>query len=102
MYYLWYMFERQTNSDEKLKKMKNSASQLTRAYIHDNKQFIEGNVAEHLMLNLEAISCYSEYLSDEEIEEYENASLERKSEIESEIENWINDNFNFDISEFEY
>ena len=82
--------------------MKNSAGQLTRAYIHDNKQFIEGNVAEHLMLNLESVSDYNEYLSDEEIEEYENASIERKSEIETEIETWINDNFNFEISEFKY
>ncbi|MDD4515384.1 hypothetical protein [Massilibacteroides sp.] len=82
--------------------MKNSAGQLTRAYINDNKQFIEGNIAEHLMLNLEAVSCYNEYLSDEEIEEYENASMERKAEIEAEIENWINYNFNFDISKFEY
>lgn len=82
--------------------MKNSANQLTKAYIHDNKQFIEGNVAEYLMLNIEAVSNYNEYLSDEEIEEYENASNERKAEIENEIETWINENFNYDISKFEY
>ena len=82
--------------------MKNSAMQLTKAYIHDNKQFIEGNVAEHLMLTIEAVSNYSEYLADEEIEEYVNASPERKAEIELEVESWIRDNFNFDISEFEY
>ena len=82
--------------------MKTSAMQLTKAYIHDNKQFIVGNVAEHLMLTIEAVSNYSEYLSDEETEEYENASFERKAEIEAEIESWIKDNFNLDISEFEY
>jgi hypothetical protein len=82
--------------------MKHSANQLTRAYIHDNKQFINGNIAEHLMLNIEAVSNYNEYLSDEEIEEYENASLNRKAEIENEIEAWIKDNFNYDITEFEY
>jgi hypothetical protein len=82
--------------------MKHSANQLTRAYIHDNKQFINGNIAEHLMLNIEAVSNYNEYLSDEEIEEYENASLNRKAEIENEIEAWIKENFDYDITEFEY
>ena len=82
--------------------MKNSAMQLTKAYIHDNAKFIAGNVAEHLMLTIEAVSNYSEYLADEEIEEYVNASPERKAEIELEVESWIRDNFNFDISEFEY
>jgi hypothetical protein len=82
--------------------MKHSANQLTRAYIHDNKQFINGNIAEHLMLNIEAVSNYNEYLSDEEIEEYENASPDRKAEIENEIEAWIKENFDYDITEFEY
>jgi hypothetical protein len=82
--------------------MKHSAEQLTRAYIHDNKQFINGNIAEHLMLNIEAVSNYNEYLSDEEFEEYENASPERKSEIENEIEGWIKEKFDYDITEFEY
>ena len=82
--------------------MKNSAMQLTKAYIHDNAKFIAGNVAEHLMLTIEAVSNYSEYLSDKETEEYKNASSERKAEIEAEIESWIKDNFNLDISEFEY
>ena len=82
--------------------MKNSASQLTRAYIHDNKQFREGNIAEHLMLNLDGVSCYYEYLTEEEIEEYDNAPSARKAEMEEEIKNWINDNFDFDITDFEY
>lgn len=82
--------------------MKNSALQLTKAYVKDFQNVIEGNVAEHLMLNLKAVSCYNEYLSDDEVEEYNNASTERQSEIEEEIKKWINDNFNFDISEFEY
>ena len=82
--------------------MKHSAMQLTRAYIHDNREFIEGNIAEHLMLNLKAVSSYYEYLSDEDLEEYNNASIERKRAIEIEVEEWIDDNFNYDITDFEY
>jgi hypothetical protein len=81
--------------------MKHSAKQLTKAYIHDNRQYIEGNVAEHLMLNLEGVSSYHEYLSDEEIEEYENATLERRAEMEKEVENWITENFSYDIQKYE-
>ena len=82
--------------------MKHSAMQLTRAYIHDNREFIEGNIAEHLMLNLKAFSSYYEYLSDEELEEYDNASIKRTRAIEIEVEEWIDDNFNYDITDFEY
>lgn len=41
-------------------------------------------------------------MSDEEVEESESANADRRAEIEDEIEKWISDNFNFDISEFEY
>lgn len=80
--------------------MKNSALQFTRQYVQDNTEYIDGNVAEHLILNVRsADQGYLEYLSEDEIEEYENATFERTVEIQNEIENWINDNFNFDISD---
>lgn len=83
--------------------MKNSALQLTRQYVNDSTEYIDGNVAEHLILNVQsADQGYLEYLSEDEIEEYEYATPERRAEIQDEIENWINDNFNLDISEFEY
>lgn len=80
--------------------MKNSALQLTRAYIYDNDQYIDGNVADHLLLNAQnAERGYFDYLSDEEIYEYENDSKRRK-ELENEVESFINENFDFDISEY--
>ena len=83
--------------------MKNSALQFTRQYVNESTEYIDGNVAEHLILNVQsADQGYLEYLSEDEIEEYENATPERRAEIQNEIENWINDNFDFDVSEFEY
>jgi len=33
---------------------------------------------------------------------YENATIEKRNEIKINIENFINENFNIDIEEFEY
>lgn len=83
--------------------MKNSALQFTRQYISDNKQYINGNIAEHLILNVQsADQGYLEYLSEDKIEEYENASAERRAEIQDEVEDFIKTNFDFEIDEFEY
>jgi hypothetical protein len=82
--------------------MKNSVLQFTKQAVNDNKQYIDGNVAEHLILTTQSLEHgYFEYLTEEEIEEFENNS-KRRAELETEVEKFINDNFNFDIEEFEY
>ena len=82
--------------------MKNSALQQTRAYVNDNKQFIEGNVSEHLLNNFwNNDNVFYEYLTDEEIENMNN-DVELTKKLGEEVEKFINNNFDFDISEFEY
>lgn len=82
--------------------MKTTAKQLTRAYVRDFRTSIDGNVADHLLATIDAVSNYEEYLTDEEIEDYENASPDRRDEVQQEVKDWIKDNFDFDINDFEY
>jgi hypothetical protein len=84
--------------------MKNAALQFTRQHLQEAKQYQESdmNVAEYLILNAQsAENGYLEYLTDEEIEDFEN-SLKRREELEKEVEGFINDNFDFNFEEFEY
>lgn len=82
--------------------MKNSVLQLTKAYIHDNKKYISGNIAEHLTTNAEHMeNGYLQYLTDEEIEEYE-TNADMRNHYEECIVNFCYENFDFDIEEFEY
>lgn len=78
--------------------MKNQALQLTQAYLNDNILHIEGNVYYHLSFNAEmSDNGYYFYLTDEEIEAYENNASER-SRLENEVDQFLKDNFNFDIT----
>ena len=82
--------------------MKPAILQLTKQHVQDSRQYNEGNIAEHLLLNTGSVeNGYFFYLTDDEIEEYENSS-ERRKELEIEVKNWIKKNFDFDFSEFEY
>lgn len=82
--------------------MKNSISQYIKAYIHDNKNFIDGNIAEHLLYNFyNNDNVFYEYLTDEEIEEINN-NVELTHKKGEEIVTFIKNNFNYDIAEFEY
>ena len=83
--------------------MKNAILQYTNQAVVDSKGFIEGNVAEYLILSTQSENFeYRFYLSDEEYDEYEKASNERRQEIRDEVDNWIRENFNFNISEWNY
>lgn len=85
--------------------MKNSAVQFAKQYVKDAKAngYIDGNVAEHLILNTQSEDQgYQSWLSDEEIEEYENASSERRQEVRDEIEDFIKEHFDIDVEEFDY
>ena len=84
--------------------MKNSALQFTRQFIQEAKQYQEtdSSVAEYLILTAQSESNgYFSYLTDEEIEEFEN-DQKRREELELEVETFLNDNFDFDFGDFEY
>ena len=76
--------------------MKHSIKNLLDAIAHDNAQVIKengGNVAEYIISTAEAIEYgWHEFLSDEEIEEYESADAEKREEIRKEIRNSLTKN----------
>ncbi len=83
--------------------MKKSALQFTRQMVEAIKHYIDGNVAEHLISDAKNEECgFHYYMSNNEAEEYDRASSQRRAEMENQIIDFINTNFNFDISEFEY
>jgi len=84
--------------------MKTSVLQFTRQSVANNKEFIEGNIAEYLILNVQSDEYgYHGYFSDDESHEYDGeANANRRCEMRNEVEDFINENFDFDISEFEY
>ena len=84
--------------------MKYSALQYTKQHLQEAKQYQESdmNIAEYLILTAKAEDTgYFSYLTDEEIEEFENDS-QRRDELEQEIETFINENFNFSFENFTY
>lgn len=82
--------------------MKNSALQIAKAIVNDNKSFINGNVAEYMIHEVDANeNNFYQYLTDEEIEEM-NGNVEKTQELGEEVYKMLSDNFNFDISEFVY
>ncbi len=82
--------------------MKNSALQLAKQIVNDNKSFIDGNIAEYMIKQLDADeNNFYLYLTDEEIEEMNNNPT-RWHELGEEVYTMLRDNFDFDIEEFEY
>lgn len=84
--------------------MKNSILQLKRQHLQEAKQYQESdsNVAEYLILTAQSeANGYLSYLTDEEIENFENDS-KRREELKNEVESFINENFDFKFEEFEY
>lgn len=77
--------------------MKNSILTLTQSYVSDNSQFINGNVAEHLILEADVDNNYFFwYLSDEEIEEI-NGNPELWAKKWDEVVEFLNSNFDYEI-----
>jgi hypothetical protein len=81
--------------------MRHSIKTLMDAVVHDNREVIienGGNAADYLMRSTEALDQgWHEFLSDEEVEEYENVSSERREEIREEIRTWVNENYNYNL-----
>jgi len=81
--------------------MKASIKTIMDGVVHDNRQVINengGNVAEYLITDTEAQDQgWLEFMTDEEAEEYEKASAERREEIRNDIRNWINENYNYNL-----
>lgn len=81
--------------------MKASIKTIMDGVVHDNREVIKengGNVAEYLITDTEAQDQgWLWFMTDEEAEEYENASAERREEIRNDIRNWINENYNYNL-----
>lgn len=82
--------------------MKNSALQLARQIVNDNKSFIEGNIAEYMIQEVDSNdNNFFQYLTDAEIEEM-NGNPEKWKVLGEEVYTMLRENFDFDITEFEY
>lgn len=82
--------------------MKSSALQLARQIVNDNKEFIEGNIAEYMIQEVdENENNFYQYLTDEEIEEM-NGNPKKWNKLGQEVYAMLRENFDFDISEFQY
>ena len=82
--------------------MKNSALQLAKQIVQDNKQFIEGNIAEYMIQEIESDNNnFYQYLTDEEIEEM-NGNPEKWNKLSEEVYRMLHENFDYHISEFDY
>ena len=82
--------------------MKNSVVQLTKQAINDNKEFIVGNIAEHLMIEIENDeNSFIWYLKSEEAEEI-NSNKNMWNKHFRDVRKMLSDNFNYNISEFKY
>lgn len=79
--------------------MKNTALQLATQLVNDNKNFIEGNVSEYMIREVEEDdNNFYQYLTDEEIEGM-NGNVKKWEELGNEVYSMLKENFNFDISE---
>ena len=82
--------------------MKNSALQIAKSIINDNKSFINGNVAEYMIQEVDANeNNFYKYLTDKEIEEM-NGNVQKTNDLGEEVFSMLRENFNFDIIEFVY
>ncbi|HUW07833.1 MAG TPA: hypothetical protein VMW01_16425 [Williamwhitmania sp.] len=82
--------------------MKSSALQLAKQIVNDNKSFIEGNIAEYMIQEVDSNdNNFYQYLTDEEIEEM-NGNVQKTQELGEEVYTMLKENFNYDISEFVY
>lgn len=82
--------------------MKASALQLAKQIVNDNKSFIDGNIAEYMIQEVESNdNNFFQYLTDEEIEAM-NGNPAKWNELGEQVYKMLNENFNYDISEFEY
>lgn len=81
--------------------MKTSIKTSLDLYVSDNSSFIlenGGNAAEYILADTESQDQgWLWFLSDEEISEYENASSDRRQEIEDEIRNFVNENYSYNL-----
>lgn len=80
--------------------MKKSALQLAKQIVNDNKPFIEGNIAEYMIREVDSDNNnFFLYLTDEEIEEM-NGNPDKWYELGEEVYAMLRQNFDYDISDF--
>lgn len=80
--------------------MKNSIATMLDSFVHDNASYIKengGNAAEYILTDTDAHDQgYLWFLSDEEIEEFEN-NKEKRAEHIKEIREYVNENYNYEV-----
>lgn len=80
--------------------MKNSIKTLLDSYVYDNASYIKengGNAAEYIIVDTETQNQgWLWFLSDEEIEEFENDKEKRVAHIQ-EIRKYVNENYNYEV-----
>ena len=82
--------------------MKNSALQLARQIVNDNKEYIDGNIAEYMIQEVDSNeNNFYQYLTDEEIEEM-NVNRKKLNELGEQVYSMLRENFDYDITEFTY
>jgi len=82
--------------------MKNSALQLAKQIVNDSKAFIEGNIADHMIQEVDASeNDFYLFLTDEEIESM-HGNTEKCNELREEVYSMLKENFNIDIKDFQY
>lgn len=82
--------------------MKHSAVQLAKQIINDNRDYIEGNIADYMTREIDMHeSDIFLYLSDEEIEEIE-SNPDKYKDFAAEVNAMLRANFDYDIEEFQY
>lgn len=81
--------------------MKHSIKTIYDCVVSDNAEFIKengGNAAEYILSNAEnAEFGWFEFLTDEEIAEFESATSERREEIKDEIRAFVNENYDYNL-----
>jgi len=81
--------------------MKNSIETLLDGFVHDSRESIKESgmtAAEYIINDAKAQDQgWLWFLSDDEIDEYEASSAERRAEIRKEITDYVNNNYNYFI-----
>jgi len=97
-----YIYSIIKQKQSKTNNMKTTAIQQVKVFISDNRKFINGNIAEHMILEMDSSdNNFYWYLTDEEIEEMD-GDVQKTHVLEQEVKEMLISNFDYDISEFEF
>ncbi len=82
--------------------MKTTSVQIAKQIINDNNQYINGNIAEYMIKEVDSDdNNFFQFLTDEEIEDMD-GNQEKWNKFGEEVYSMLKEIFNYDISEFKY